>query len=107
MFFENKENFHCLEITKVSGDSIILKVIGGNKLETLVGNFFTRLSNMHQAIFEYTSQDNEYTSQYFRIHITRFNIYHKIFEYTSQDFKYTSQDIEHTSQDYRIYISRL
>ena len=40
VFFESKDNFHWLEITKVSGDASISKVIGGNKLETLVGNFF-------------------------------------------------------------------
>ena len=40
VFFESKNNFYWLEITKVSGDASISKVIGGNKLETLVGDFF-------------------------------------------------------------------
>ena len=41
VFFESKDNYHWLEITKVSGDASISKVIGGNKLETMVGNVFT------------------------------------------------------------------
>ena len=43
VFFESKDNLRWLEITKVFGDAstCISKEIGGNKLETLVSNFFT------------------------------------------------------------------
>lgn len=68
---------------------------------------------IHDAVIAHISQDFQiYTSENFRIyitkysiHITRFSlIHHKIIAYTSQDIKYTLQDIAHKSQDCRIYM---
>ena len=71
---------------------------------------------IHNAVIAHISQDFQiiiiYTSQNFRIYITKYSIYitrfslihHKIIAYTSQDIKYILQDIAHKSQDCRIFM---